>query len=115
MRNVLIVQIFLVLIAAALCGWFFDSSTVRAALYGGFIAMANTLLSLRHLHRAERIAGEVAEQNVRIFYQCAFERLVITLALFALGLGILKLEPLAVIGGFILGQIALFLDLQKKP
>lgn len=114
MRNILIFQVFMVLIAAALCGWFVDGATLGAVLFGGTIAIANTLLSMWHLVRSERLAGDDAGRNIRIFYQCGFERLTATLALFALGLGILKLGPLAVLGGFISGQTALFLDLQKK-
>lgn len=107
-RNILIFQILFVLSCVGLSIWQFDAVVAKAALYGGLIAIINSLQLLRHLHRAERIAGDDANGNVRIFYLCAMERLVMTIALFAIGLGALKLAPLPVISGFILGQLALF-------
>ena len=107
-RNILIFQALLVLACVGLSIWQFDTLVAKAALYGGLIAIINSLQLLRHLRRAERIAGDDANGNVRIFYLCAMERLVMTIALFAIGLGALKLAPLPVMSGFILGQLALF-------
>lgn len=113
MRNILIVQFFVVLAVALISISYFDMDAALSALFGGMIAVVNTLLSMRHLRRAETRACEVAEKNIRIFYQCAFERLFITMSLFALGLGLLKLGPLALIGGFISTQAVLFLNIYK--
>ena len=107
MRNILIIQVIFVLTGAGLGAWQFDGSVARATLFGGLIAVINSLQMLRHLHRAARVAGFDANQNVKVFYLCAIERLVMTLALFVVGLGILKLAPLPVMSGFILGQLAL--------
>jgi len=76
-----------------------------AALYGGVMVMINTLLLLWHSARAERLEQQSAGQNFRIIVRCAVERLVITVALFALGLGRLGLEPLPLICGFAAGQL----------
>ena len=104
----MILQVLLVLACVGLSVWQFDAVVARAVLYGGLIAIINSLQLLRHLRRAERIAGGDANRNVRVFYLCAMERLVMTIALFAIGLGALKLAPLPVMSGFILGQLALF-------
>ena len=42
-------------------------------------------------------------------YRSALERLLLVALLFALGLGVLKLAPLALLTGFIVGQVALLL------
>lgn len=76
-----------------------------AALYGGVMVIINTLLLLWHSARAERLEQQDAGQNFRIIVRCALERFVITVALFALGLGRLDLEPLPLISGFAAGQI----------
>lgn len=107
-RNILIFQFFIIIVSVGLCIWQFDAVVAKAVLYGGVIAIINSLQLLRHLRRAERIAGSDANQNIRIFYLCAMERLVMTIALFAMGLGALKMSPLPVMIGFILGQLALF-------
>ena len=76
-----------------------------AALYGGVMVMLNTLLLLWHSARAERLEQQDSGQNFRIIVRCALERFVVTVALFALGLGRLGLEPLPLISAFAAGQL----------
>ena len=76
-----------------------------AALYGGVMVIINTLLLLWHSARAERLEQQDTGQNFRIIVRCAIERFVITVALFALGLGRLGLEPLPLLSGFAAGQL----------
>lgn len=100
--------------SAGLSVWQWDAVIARGVLFGGLITVINSLQLLRHLHRADRVAGCDANRNVRILYLCAMERLVMTLALFAISLGALKLAPLPVICGFILGQAALLIGSFKS-
>lgn len=76
-----------------------------AALYGGVMVIINTLLLLWHSARAERLEQQDTGQNFKIIVRCAIERFGITVALFALGLGRLGLEPLPLISGFAAGQL----------
>ena len=76
-----------------------------AVLYGSVMSILNTLLLLWHATRAERLEQQDAGQNFRIIVRCAVERFVITVALFALGLWRLGLEPLPLISGFVAGQL----------
>lgn len=78
-----------------------------AALSGGLIATANASVLFAFLRRAERTAGHDVEHNVRLFYVSALARFITVLALFALTIGALQLEPLALLIGFIAGQAAL--------
>lgn len=114
MRNILILQVLFVAAGVGLSIWQFDLSVAKATLFGGLITVINSLQLLRHLHRADRVAGCDANRNIRVLYLCAMERLIMTLALFALGMGVLKLTPLAVISGFILGQLALLIGSFKS-
>jgi ATP synthase protein I len=44
-----------------------------------------------------------------VLYRTALERFVMVVLLFALGMGVLKLDPLALLTGFVAGQMALVL------
>jgi len=83
-----------------------------AALYGGAIPIVSTLMSAWRLTVATRIlkgvAGEDALPGAIEFYKTAFFRIVLTIALLALGLGGLKLAPMALIIGFVAGQLGHF-------
>jgi ATP synthase protein I len=108
-RFVVLVQ--LVLVALVAGGFFAFSGWDRAgsALFGGMIALANLLLlEWRHSHTD---SGPVlnASQSIRVLYRSALERMGLVVLLFALGMGVLRLEPLALMTGFIAGQAGLVL------
>ena len=108
MRHLLIFQGVLVAAAAVGCYYLQGTGAALAALYGGGIAVVNTLLLLWHQRRAERLAGDDAGRNMRILYRCAFERFASTVVLLALGLIWLRLPGPALLGGFVAGQLAPF-------
>jgi ATP synthase protein I len=78
-----------------------------AALYGSLIVALNILMQVRQLKRADRIAGLSAERNLRYLYRCAAERFLATVALLAIGIGMLRLEPLPLLAGYIVAQVAM--------
>lgn len=80
-----------------------------AAIFGGFIALANTLVLRWNFERAEQIAGNSAGKNMRLLYRTAAMRLLLTMGLFVLALGGLKLEPLPVLVGFLAGLAAVLI------
>jgi len=101
----------------AVAGVFFATrgwGAAIAALFGGGITVLNTLLQLWQLRRVETKIGNGAERNMRFLYRCMVERFVATVGLFALGMGGLALPPLALISGFVVGQLPLlFVGLRK--
>ena len=101
MRRQLIYIVIFVVMAAAIAGYLLLWPGIAAALLGGSIILINVLLQHRALRKAERQARADAEHNLRIMMRCAFERFVVTIALFALGMGVWKLPPLALIAGFV--------------
>lgn len=101
MRRQLIYIVIFVVIVAAIAGRLWSWPGMAAALLGGSITLINVLLQHWALRKAERQARANAEHNLRIMMRCAMERFVVTIALFALGMGILKLPPLALIAGFV--------------
>ena len=108
-RNLLLIQLVIAAVIAVAAGALYGKPWATASLYGGLIAAANTLLQLWHMRRAERIAKEDAERILRIVYRCAAERTFSTIALLLIGLVTLKLEPLALLVGFLAGQAAVVL------
>lgn len=85
-------------------------------LYGGMVSVANMSWLLWRLKREEKNsfrneAGHDAEQSARrtviSLYMAAAERFILVSALFVFGMVKLELEPVALIVGFIAGQLAL--------
>jgi ATP synthase protein I len=109
-RRLLLLQIAWVAVASAvflaLCGIF----SAVSVCYGGGIAATNGLLQARCLHRDAQAPQRSPQQSLVAVYVCVVQRFLLVALLFALGLGALKLEPLAVLAGFVAGQIALVIS-----
>ena len=84
-----------------------------AALYGGAITLITTLLSAWRITVATRISDGVTRQDavpgVAEFYKTALFRLILTIALLAIGLAGLKLQAMALIIGFVAGTLGHFI------
>ncbi|MCX4186597.1 ATP synthase subunit I [Methylophaga sp. OBS4] len=80
-----------------------------AGAYGAAIGIANTLLQKRHLVVAAHEAKSDAAMNLRKAYRCVAERWILTIAMFSVGFIVLKFSALAVLVGFIVTQLVLFL------
>jgi len=59
------------------------------------------------MSRAALYPAHDAHQQLRLIYFCAAERFLAVVALLGICLAVLKLSPLAVLGGFVLGQVVL--------
>ena len=88
-------------------------SALIASLYGGAITLAGTALLLWYEAKASRLDAD-EKLSLRLLNRCAVERLFLTAALFALGLGPIGLEPLPLLVGFVAGQIPLFMGAREK-
>ena len=84
-----------------------------AVLSGGLVSVLNgALLAWRMSRAALRFAHEArdpssAHHQFRLMYFYAAERFLVVVVLLGLCLAVLKLSPLAVLGGFVMGQAAL--------
>lgn len=83
-----------------------------AALYGGAITLITTLMSAWRITVATRISrgttGQDVVPGVAEFYKTALFRLVLTIALLAIGLVGLKLQAMAMTIGFVAGTLGHF-------
>jgi ATP synthase protein I len=97
------------LIGAAILGFYLYSgkSAAGAAAFGGLIALINMLLLSWRAWRVEQGTLD-AKQSMRHLYLSALERFVTVAFMFALGMGALKLQPVPMLVGFLIGLVALF-------
>ena len=105
LRRIVLVQLSLLGLAAVLSSLFRGSDFVIALLYGGSVTIATTLYSGWRLKVATAGDEHGPALNMMEFYKGTLLRFILVIALLALGLGYLKLEPLAVIIGFAITQI----------
>jgi len=106
-RKLAILQ--LLLLAATSVIFFMIYGVFQAASVwcGGLIAMTHVLLLEWRRRRADSGPALSAGESLRLLYRSAVERFVLVALLFAIALGVLQLDPLALISGFIAGQLAL--------
>ena len=108
-RRVLSVQLVFLLAAGMAAYGVWGLEVAGATGFGAIIAIANTLLVAWHMRPGSgksNKGGELgAQYYLRQFYRSWLERYLVVGVLLALGLGGLKLMPLALLAGFILGQL----------
>ena len=96
-----------VCIVAGIAGYALQGGAAAvAALYGAMVALANTLFLLWRMRHSEQNPQWKAAQHLRWFYRSGLERFLLVAALLALGMGSLKLLPVAVLIGFVVSQLA---------
>jgi len=99
----------LVLVGLVAGSFLFLSGRFQAlsALFGGSMAALNLVLLEWRRYQADSGRALTAGQSMWALYRSAIERFALVLALFALGMGVLRLEPLPLLIGFITGQLGL--------
>jgi ATP synthase protein I len=85
-----------------------------SAVFGGAIALVNVLLLEWRRYRTDKAPAIDAQRSLRVLYRSALERLLLVALLFVLGFGALALDPLALLSGFVVGQVALLLTGTKR-
>ena len=105
MRRLLVLQLVLTAVVALAGYVWYGHPAMRAALFGGVVAMVGTLVIAWYGRRAERAGANMA-RNAALIYGSAIVRFTTTLALLSVGIAILRLQPLWLFGGFIAGLLA---------
>jgi F0F1-type ATP synthase assembly protein I len=104
-RKVVWLQAMITLIAAGLVyGWKGSPQYAIAVLAGGGVSVLNGALLAWRMSRAALQSSRDAHQQLRLMYFYAAERLSAVVALLGICLALLKFSPLAILGGFVLGQ-----------
>lgn len=108
-RKVIGLQTIATLVAAGITAFCWRSSPqyAIAVLGGGGISVLNGALLAWRMSRAALHSAHDAHQQLRLMYFYAAERFLAVVALLGISLAVLKLSPLAVLSGFVLGQTVL--------
>ncbi|GAB6039949.1 ATP synthase subunit I [Endothiovibrio diazotrophicus] len=106
LRRLMIIQVALALLTAI--GFYINHGGMVgvAALFGGAIALFNSLISARQLARASQ-NRDATRQMAELYFGAAM-RFLATPALVAVGIAALGLNAIAIIVGFAVPQIAYF-------
>jgi len=112
-RQLLAIQIALGLIVAAGFKLALQEWQSVSAIFGMLTSVALTILLSHGVKRAEREALQDPNKSMGILYLGAVQRFVLVLAFFIIGLGIFKLEPLAMALGFGLTQFAYIFNMRN--
>lgn len=107
-------QFVLVFGAFVIVYFFISKSQSGSVWFGGLIAVANVGLLVRCARRKTKSNMDAAKQALLVAYSCSATRFIAVSALFVLGMGILKLHPLAVLFGFVAGLIILLFPHTRK-
>jgi hypothetical protein len=108
-RMVLSTQLLLVFLTSVVFLLVSGGFQAGSAGFGGAIASINVLLLEWRRYQSDTGPAIDARRSLGVLYRSALERLLLVALLFSLGLGVLKLAPLALLTGFIVGQVALLL------
>ncbi len=107
-RKVIWVQVLITLAAAGTAyGWKSSPQYAIAVLGGGLVSVLNGALLAWRMYRAALLPALDAHQQLRLMYFCAVERFLAVVVSLGICMTVLRLSPLAVLGGFALGQAAL--------
>ncbi len=108
-RAVSGLQALVVLAAAGIAafGWESTPQYAIAVLGGGGVSVLNGALLAWRMSRAATQPTQDAHQQLRLMYFYAAERFMAVVASLGICLAVLKLPPLGVLGGFVLGQAVL--------
>ncbi|VAW75453.1 hypothetical protein MNBD_GAMMA15-539 [hydrothermal vent metagenome] len=103
----LLYQLFLVAGTAAVFLVIFEPQAALSVGYGGGIAATNGILLWRCSRRETRRDSATAQHSLVAGYACSVQRFLIVALLFAAAMMTLKDQGLAILSGFIAGQLAL--------
>jgi ATP synthase protein I len=106
-RRLLLFQSMVVAAMAAAFLVIFETFSAVSVCYGGCAAAVNGLLLARCARRDAAMPERTPQQSLMAAYLCVLQRFIVLALLFVLGLGLLKLKPLALLTGFIAGQVVM--------
>lgn len=104
-RRIASLQMAMMLLATAVAHWIGGPRLAIAALFGAAIALAATLVLILRDRRAPSHVHAEPHRMLRSFYFASAERFAVVVVGMAIGIKAFALDPLALIAGFIAGQL----------
>jgi uncharacterized oligopeptide transporter (OPT) family protein len=96
----------IVVVSALLAAWVLDVPAALALAYGGAVATANVALLFWRWWQGKDVFHCDTQRHVRTFFRSSLERFFVVGILLAVGFLLLKLKPIALVAGFVVGQLA---------
>src|SRR5574340_1135166 len=109
-RRLAGMQAVLAIIGAGACLALCGMAAAGAMLAGGAVALANTLMLVWRMRGDKDAPSLNGQQHLRTFYRSSLERFFVVALLLVVGMGPLALQPLPLLAGFVLGQLALIVS-----
>jgi hypothetical protein len=107
-RQVILLQVVVTLIGASIAYSIKGTPQFAiAVLSGGGVSIVNVALLAWRMARAALHPAHEAHHQLRLMYFYAAERFLVVVVLLCLCIAVLKLSPLALLGGFVMGQAVL--------
>lgn len=100
-------QAAIAIISAALLYYLQGKDAAISIFFGSAVAIVNALLQIWCLRAGVRREVQGARQELAWLVRFSLERFVVVALLMAAGLGWLKLMPVPLLAGFVLGQLTL--------
>jgi ATP synthase protein I len=108
-RRLAVLQLVLMGVTSIVFFTIYGGFQAGSVWFGGLTATLNIGCLLWRRQQADAGRALSAGKSLRLLYRSALERFVLIALLFALGLGALRFDPLALLTGFVVGQLALVL------
>lgn len=105
-RRAATLQIALIGFTVLIAGYLKSADAALGTAYGGFAAILNTALLYWRWSRGSTRFHSNVERHVQSFYRSSLERFFVVGLWLALGFAWMRLPPLAVLTGFVVGQLA---------
>ncbi|MBL4762933.1 MAG: ATP synthase subunit I [Gammaproteobacteria bacterium] len=103
--RVLLLQFAVIVITAFAALIWQDQDVMFGVFYGGLIVLANASLLIWRILVTKKELHVDLNRHMKAFFRSSIERFLVVGGLFAVGLGLLKLNALGVLVGFIIAQL----------
>ncbi|MEN9433070.1 MAG: hypothetical protein RLZZ422_659 [Pseudomonadota bacterium] len=107
MNSLFFIQTGLVLLGTLVTWFTLGEQAVLATLYGGAVALVNTLLLSFRMNKQNEQPSD-PHTTVILLYVSAVGRFLLVLVALSVGLGVLKLSPTPLLGMFIIAQLGYY-------
>jgi ATP synthase protein I len=108
--RVVSLQAVLAVFVASLVYFLLGKEAAKAVLFGGAVAVANALFLIWCVRAGSRRPIQDARQELAWLVRFSMERFFLVALLLVAGLGWLKLLPVPLLMGFVLGQLTLIVS-----
>lgn len=106
-RRLVLIQVLLLLVAAVISFLLkgYELNFSGALIYGGTVSIVSTLINAWRIRIATELAADNAAFSMVELYKSFLLRMVVVMALLVVGFTVLKLQPDALIIGFVVAHI----------